>query len=189
MEKLKKILLTDLLSNHKEKFRQKLIEALAKKNSLTPDQVIDEHSDFIEQYVADKYENVEQLINRINQARYPVLLNIRRDRAREDTCKLCEGNQPNIDEISKKYGDRIELIEMYEDKPEGGSLYNIIFHEDAPEKKLPLTAVISRGEILKFWAGKTVESAVYERYLKKASQLEAIKKGGTVSSAEFEKKF
>jgi len=184
-----KIKLTQLLSNHKQKFREKLIEALAKKNSLTQEQVKAEHRDFIEQYIAERYENVEQLIARIIDTERPVLLSIRRDRMREDKCKLCEGNQPNIDEISKKYGDRIELIEMYEDKPEGGSLYNIIFHEDAPEKKLPLTAVISRGEILKFWAGKTVESAVYERYLKKASQLEAIKKGGTVSSAEFEKKF
>ncbi len=159
--------LTQLLENHKEKFRQKLIEALAAKNSLTQEQVIIEHRDFIEQYIADKYENVDGLINRIIGARRPVLLSIRRDRAREDKCKLCEGNQPNIEEISKKYGERIELIEIYEDKPEGGALYNIIFHEDAPEKKLPLTAVISRGEILKFWAWKTVEPAVYDIYLKK----------------------
>ncbi len=159
--------LTQLLEKHKEKFRQKLIEALAAKNSLTHEQVIVEYKDFIEQYTADKYENVDGLISRITAAEIPVLLSIRRDRAREDKCKLCEGNQPNIEEISKKYGERIELIEIYEDKPEGGALYNIIFHEDAPEKKLPLTGVISRGEILKFWAGKTVEPAVYDIYLKK----------------------
>lgn len=164
--------LTDLLSDHKEKFRKKLIEALAAKNSLTQEQVKAEYKDFIEQYIADKYENLEELMRRITAAEKPVLLSIRRDRAREDKCKLCEGNQPNIDEISKKYGDRIELIEIYEDKPEGGALYNIIFHEEAPEKKLPLTAVISRGEILKFWAGKTVEAAVYERYIKKAGQID-----------------
>lgn len=164
--------LTQLLSSHKEKFRQKLIEALAAKNSLTQEQVITENKDFIEQYISDKYENVEGLISRITGEERPILLSIRRDRAREDTCKLCEGNQPNIDEIRKKYGDRIELIEIYEDKPEGGALYNIIFNEDAPEKKLPLTAIISRGEILKFWAGKTVEPAVYERYIKKASQID-----------------
>lgn len=161
-----------LLSSHKEKFRQKLIEALAAKNSLTQEQVITEHKDFIEQYIIDKYENVDGLITRIAGTNRPILLSIRRDRARQDTCKLCEGNQLNIDEISKKYGDRIELIEIYEDKPEGGALYNIIFHDDAPEKKLPLTAIISRGEILKFWAGKTVEAAVYERYLKKTSQID-----------------
>ncbi len=167
---MEKLNITQLLENHKEKFRQKLIEALAAKNSLTQKQVIAEHKDFIEQYTADKYENVDVLMCRITAAERPILLTIRRDRAREDKCKLCEGNQPNIDEISKKYGDRIELIEIYEDRPEGGALYNIIFHEDAPEKKLPLTAIISRGEIMKFWAGKTVECAVYERYLKKVSQ-------------------
>ena len=162
--------LTDLLSNHKEKFRKRLIEALAAKNSLTQERVKVEYKDFIEQYITDKYENLEEIIHRIKAAEIPVLLSIRRDRSREDKCKLCEGNQPNIDEISKKYGDRIELIEIYEDKPEGGALYNIIFHEDAPDKKLPLTAIISKGEILKFWAGKTVEAAVYERYIKKAGK-------------------
>ncbi len=169
---MEKLILTQLLENHKEKFRQKLIEALGAKNSLTQEQVKVEHKDFIEQYITDKYENVDGLISRITGEEHPLLLSIRRDRAREDKCKLCEGNQPNIDEISKKYEDRIELIEIYEDKPEGGALYNIIFHEDAPEKKLPLTAVISRGEILKFWAGKTVESAVYERYIRKAGHID-----------------
>ena len=162
-----KIKLTQLLSNHKQKFREKLIEALAKKNSLTQEQVIAEHEDFINQYIAERYENLEQLIARIIDARRPVLLSIRRDRMREDKCKLCEGNQPNIDEIAQKYGDRIEVIEIPEEKPEG-ALYHIIFHEEATEKKLPLTAVIDRGEILKFWAGKTVEPAVYEIYIKKA---------------------
>ncbi len=156
-----------LLQNHKEKFRTKLIEALATKNSLTHEQVISDYKDFIEQYIIDKYENVEGLINKITEAERPILLSIRRDRSREDKCKLCENNQPNIDEIAKKYGDSIEIIEVLEDKPEGGALYHIIFHEDVQEKKLPLTAIISRGEILKFWAGKTVEPPVYEKYLKK----------------------
>lgn len=156
-----------LLQNHKEKFKTKLIDALSTKNSLTPTQVISENKDFIEQYILDKYENVDGLISKITEAERPILLSIRRDRLREDKCKLCEGNQPNIDEITKKYGDSIEVIELFEDKPEGGALYHIIFNEDAEEKKLPLTAIISRGDILKFWAGKTVESAVYERYLKK----------------------
>ena len=156
-----------LLQNHKEKFRTKLIEALATKNSLTPEQVISDHKDFIDQFILDKYENVDRIIKEILEEERPILLSIRRDRLREDKCKLCEGNQPNIDELMKKYGDNIEVIELIEDKPDGGALYHIIFHEDAKEKKLPLTAIISRGEILKFWAGKTVEPAVYERYLKK----------------------
>lgn len=160
--------LQQLLQNHKEKFRQKLIEALAAKNSLTPEQVVSEHKDFIEQYIAEKYENVDGLITRIIVSERPVLLSIRRDRSREDKCKICEGNQLNIDEIIKKYGDRIEMMELYEDKPDCGAIYHMIFHEDAKEKKLPLTAVICRGDILKFWAGKTVEPAVYEMYLRKA---------------------
>lgn len=164
--------LTQLLENHKEKFRQKLIEALATKNSLTQEQVIVDYKDFIEQYIIDKYENVDEFINRITAAETPVLLSIRRDRTREDTCKLCEENQPNIDDISTKYRDKVEMIEIYEDQPEGGALYNIIFHDDAPEKKLPLTAVINKGVILKFWAGKTVQSAVYEIFLKKAGQID-----------------
>ena len=156
-----------LLQNHKEKFRTRLIEVLAAKNSITPKQVISEHKDFIDQYILEKYENLNWIINKISEAERPILLSIRRDRSREDKCKLCEANQINIDEIAKKYSNIIEVIELFEDKPEGGALYHIIFHEDAQEKKLPLTAIISRGDILKFWAGKTVEAAVYERYLKK----------------------
>jgi BMFP domain-containing protein YqiC len=159
--------LTHLLSNHKEKFRQKFVEALAKKNELTIEEVEAELKDTIEQYIGEKYRTVQDLVDRINEVQRPVLLNIRRDREREDKCKLCDENQPNIDEISVKYGDKIELIELFEDKPEGGALYHIIFHEESDEKKLPLTAVISRGEILKFWAGKTVEPAVYEIFLRR----------------------
>jgi hypothetical protein len=161
------MILTESLLAHKEKFRKKLIEALAKKYSLGHREVEEEHKEFIEQYVADKYEPVEQLIDRINGIERPVLLNIRRSRSREDKCKLCEANQPNIDEIEKKYGGRIEVIEVTEDKPEGGALYLIIYPEEEKEKKLPLTAVIKRGNILRFWAGKTVEPAVYEIYLKR----------------------
>ncbi len=159
--------LTQLLSVHKEKFRKKFINALAKANSLTPEQVQAEYKDTVEQYVQDKYRPVEQLINRIVKTERPVLLNIRRDRLRDDKCKLCEGNQPNIDETVKKYQDRIEVIEVAEDRPEGGALYHIIFYEETEEKKLPLVAVINKGSILKFWAGKAVEHAVYEMYIKK----------------------
>ncbi|HEY9204317.1 MAG TPA: hypothetical protein VIO58_00215 [Candidatus Methanoperedens sp.] len=159
--------LTQLLLNHKGKFRQKFIAALAKANALTPEQAVSEYKDSIEQYVADKYELTEKFIDRITKTGRPVLLNIRRDRTRDDKCRLCEGNQPNIDEIAKKYWERIEVIEVAEDRPEGGALYNIIFYEDEKEKKLPLTAIINRGDLLKFWAGKTVEPAVYEIYIKK----------------------
>ncbi len=158
--------LNELISNHKNIFRQKVIEAIAKKNALAAEEVMIEYKDFIEQYTDDKYRSVQQLIDRINDSTRPVLLNIRRDRMREDKCKLCEGNQPNIDEIAKKYGDRVEIVEISEDRPEGLALYHIIFHEETEEKKLPLTAVINRGEIIKFWAGKTVDVSVYNKYIK-----------------------
>ncbi len=70
----------------------------------------EEHKEFIEQYIADKYEPVEQLIEKINVMERPVILNIRRSRSREDKCKLCEANQPNIDELKRiireQYRDR-----------------------------------------------------------------------------------
>ncbi len=159
--------LTELLSNHKQAFRQKFIEVLAKKNSLTPEKTAIEFSDFIKQYVDEKYRHITRVVERINEIEKPVILNIRRDRMREDRCKICEANEPNIRSIHEKYGGRIEFFEVIEDRPEG-ALYQIIFHEEAEEKKLPLTAVINKGKILKFWAGKTVEAAVYEIYINKS---------------------
>lgn len=158
--------LSELLRNHKEIFRQKFIEALAKKNSLTIEETRSEFEDFIEQYVEDRYRILAHLIDRINEIEIPVFLIIRRDRMREDRCKICEANEPNIHQIEKKYGDRIKFFEVVEDRPEG-ALYQIIFHEEAEEKKLPLTAIINKGDIIKFWAGKTVDVAVYGMYLNK----------------------
>ncbi len=158
--------LTQLLSNHKQIFRQKFIEALAKKKSRTPEQAAAEYKDYIEQYVDEKHKPVQQLVERINENKILVFLNIRRDRMREDRCKICEANEPNVHAIKEKYGDRIEIFEVIEDRQEG-ALYQIIFHEEAEEKKLPLTAVINKGELLKFWAGKTVEASVYEMYINK----------------------
>ncbi|MFZ3383110.1 MAG: hypothetical protein WA144_04215 [Candidatus Methanoperedens sp.] len=158
--------LTDLLTAHKESFKQKFIEALAKKNSMTVDEVRVDFKVFIEQFVDEKYSQISQVVKRINEIEIPVFLNIRRNRMREDKCRICEGNEPNILEIKEKYGNRIEIFEVIEDRPEGG-LYQIIFHEEAEEKKLPLTAVINRGELIKFWSGKAVEAVVYERYINK----------------------
>lgn len=158
--------LAELLSNSKETFRQKFIEALAKKTSLTLEQAAAEHKDYIGQYVDKKYKHVERLVKRMSEIKLPVFLNIRRERMREDKCKICEANEPNVHAIEEKYGKNIEIFEVIEDRPEG-VLYQIIFHEEAEEKKLPLTAIISRGEVLKFWAGKTVDASVYERYINK----------------------
>ena len=158
--------LTQLLSAHKESFKQKFIEALARKNSMTVDGARNDFKDFIDQFVAEKYIQISRVVERINEIDRPVFLNIRRDRKREDRCKICEGNEPNFHAIDKKYGNRIEIFEIIEDRPEG-ALYQIIFHEEAEEKKLPLTALINKGELIKFWAGKTVDEAVYEQYIKK----------------------
>ncbi len=159
--------LSELLRNHIEKFRQKFIEALAKKNLLSVEETASEFKDFIEQYVDDRYRALGPLVDIINEKEKPVFLIIRRDRMREDRCKICEANEPNVREIERKYGDRIELFEVVEDRPEG-ALYQIIFHEEAEEKKLPLTAVINKGDILKFWAGKTVDASVYEMFLNRS---------------------
>jgi len=158
--------LGDLLKNHKIGFRQKFIDVMAKKNSCTKEEVEAEFKDFIEQYVDEKYVHIQKVIDRIFEIEKPVFLNIRRSRLREDKCKICEGNEPNIHVIEKKYSSKIEIFEVIEDRPEGG-LYQIIFHEEAQEKKLPLTAVINKGELMKFWAGKTVGPAVYEQYIMK----------------------
>jgi len=158
--------ITQLLSEHKESFKQKFIEALARTNSMTVNEAKKNFKDFIDQFVDEKYIQLSRVVERINEIDRPVFLNIRRDRMREDKCKICEGNEPNIHAIEKKYDSKIEIFEVIEDRPEG-ALYQIIFHEEAEEKKLPLTAVINKGELIKFWAGKTVDSAVYEQYIKK----------------------
>lgn len=158
--------LNDLLVTHKICFRQKFLEVLARKNSRTEEEAETEFKDFIDQYVDEKYMHIQKVIDRIIEIETPVFLNIRRDRMREDKCKICEGNEPNILAIEKKYGNNLEIFEVIEDRPEG-ALYQIIFHEEAEEKKLPLTAVIYKGDIKKFWAGKTVDGAVYEQYIKK----------------------
>lgn len=158
--------LGNLLTTHKIGFRQKFVEVLAGKNSCSKEEAEEEFKDFIEQFVDEKYMHIRKVIDRIIEIEKPVLLNIRRDRMREDKCRICESNEPNIYAIEKSYGDKIEIFEVIEDRLEG-ALYQIIFHEDAEEKKIPLTAVINKGEMIRFWAGKTVNSAVYERYIKK----------------------
>ncbi len=137
---------------------------MQKKNSMTTQQVQTDFRDFIVAYVDEKYDPLIKVVNRINEIEIPIFLNIRRDRMREDKCKICEGNETNIRSIEEKYKNKIEMFEIIEDRPEG-ALYQIIFHEDAEEKKLPLTAIINKGEVIKFWAGKTVDAAVYDRYI------------------------
>ena len=160
------MILSQLLSTHKESFKQKFVEALAKKNSMTVEEVRVDFKAFIEQFVDEKYSQVSQVVKRINEIEIPVFLNIRRDRMREDKCKICESNEANIKAVEETYGNRIEIFEVIEDRPEG-VLYQIIFQEEGQEKKLPLTAIINKGEIIKYWAGKTVDAGVYERFINK----------------------
>ena len=160
--------LNELLSNHKNLFRTKLVKLLAEKNSLTVEQVESDLQDFVEQFISEKYTAPSQLIERINNIQRPVLLNIRRGREEgEEFCKICHANQPNIDKVVEKYGDSIEMVETSVDKPDGAALYQIIFHEEAENKMVPLTAVINKGEVLKFWAGVEVEPQEYEGYFDK----------------------
>lgn len=159
--------LNTLLSNHKAGFRAKLVKALAEKNSLTEEQAESDFSDFIEQYLEERYTPPEQLIEKINSIQRPVLLNIRRGREGEEFCRICHANQPNIDKVSDKYGNRIEVVEASVDRSDGGALYQIIFHEEAEKKMAPLTAVINKGEVLGFWAGRTVEPEEYGKYFNK----------------------
>ena len=119
--------LTQLLSEHKGSYKQKFIEALARKNSMTVDKAGKDFKDFIEQFVDEKYMHIQKVIDRIIEIEKPIFLNIRRDRMREDKCKICEGNELNIHAIEKKYGSKIEIFEVIEDRPEG-ALYQIIFY-------------------------------------------------------------
>ncbi|MCX9086188.1 MAG: hypothetical protein OIN90_01310, partial [Candidatus Methanoperedens sp.] len=77
------MILSQLLSTHKESFKQKFVEALAKKNSMTVEEVRFDFKAFIEQFVDEKYSQVSQVVKRINEIEIPVFLNIRRDRMRE----------------------------------------------------------------------------------------------------------
>ena len=160
--------LNTLLSNHKSQFRTKLVKLLAEKNSLTVEQVESGLQDFVEQFLSEKYTAPTQLIERINNIQRPVILNIRRGREEgEDFCKICHANQPNVDKVVEKYGDSIEMVEASVDQPDGAALYQIIFYEEAEDKMVPLTAVINKGEVLKFWAGVEVEPQEYEGYFDK----------------------
>jgi hypothetical protein len=160
--------LKTLLSNHKSGYREKLVKLLAVKNSLTTAEVESSFMDFIEQHLAEKYTPASLLIEKINNIQTPVLLNIRRGREEgEEFCKICHANQPNVDKVARKYGDRIEVVEASIDKPDGSALYHIIYYEDAENKMVPMTAVINKGEVLKFWTGVEVKPDEYGEYFDK----------------------
>lgn len=160
--------LKKILDDHKQSFRTQLVEFLALKHSITTDEVRSQFGDSIENMIVSKYAPLEQAAGAICASPIPVVLNIRRDRQREDACKICESNEPNIRALDEKYGDSISIFEITEDSP-AGALYHVLFKGSPDEdRKLPLTAVIHNCDVKRVWSGKAVDVPVYSGLIKKA---------------------
>ena len=155
--------LKDLVSKHRAAFKQKVVQAFAAKHAMSCEQVAEMHGDVIERYVQEKYKGTEQTISKIMEFKRPIVLNIRRDPCSDDVCVICEQDQPNIEELRRLYGDGIVFCEIYDSSP-AGALYHVI-HQGEGEKLLPLTAVIHKGEVKKYWSGRPVEVEEYREYL------------------------
>jgi hypothetical protein len=160
--------LHEIVDSHKNNFRIKIVESLASQHSISNDAVIEQFKDNIKNMMKSRYGPLEQAVDAICNASKPVVLNLRRDRQREDTCKICESNEPNIEALDKMFGDSICIFEISEDSP-AGALYHVLF-QGAPDddQKLPLTAVIHNCDVKRIWAGKAVETSVYASLIKKA---------------------
>jgi len=160
--------LYEILDGHKNSFRIKIVESLASQHSISNDAVIEQFNDNIENMIKSRYNTLEQAVDAICSAGKPVVLNLRRDRQREDTCKICESNEPNIEALDQMFRDSICIFEISEDSP-AGALYHVLF-QGAPDddQKLPLTAVIHNCDVKRVWAGKAVETTVYASLIKKA---------------------
>jgi len=160
--------LHEILKTHKQSFRSGLIESLANQHNISPDEVIKQFGNSIDELINTKYSPLTLAVDTICAINKPVILNIMQDRQREDTCSICQANESNIRALSEIYGDSIQIFEISEDNP-SGSLYHVLF-QGAPEedKKLPLTAVIYNGNIIRVWAGKAIDKAVYVSMIKKA---------------------
>ena len=152
-----------LVSQHQQAFKQKVVHVFAAKHSMSMEQVLKEHEEVIERYVQEKYKGVERAVSKIAGFKRPVVLNIRRNPCSDDVCMICERDQPHIEELQRLYGDRFVFYEIYDSSPEG-ALYHII-HQGEGEKLLPLTAVIHKGEVKKYWSGRPVEVREYGEYL------------------------
>ncbi|MCL7412262.1 MAG: hypothetical protein M8353_01410 [ANME-2 cluster archaeon] len=160
--------LHEILHKHKESFQDKLLESLSQKHSMSTEEVMEQFGDNIKTLVNSKYSPLEQAVDDICAAKKPVLLNIRRDRQREDTCRICESNEPNIRALDEMHGNAISIFEISEDSAPG-ALYHVLF-KGAPDedKKLPLTAIIYNCDVKRVWAGKSVEPSVYTGLIRKA---------------------
>ncbi len=155
--------LKTLVSQHQQAFKQKVVQTFAVKYSMSMEQVLKEHEEVIERYVQGKYKGVKQAVSKIAGFKRPVVLNIIRDPCSDDVCMICERDQPHIEELQRLYGDRIGFYDIYDSSPEG-ALYHII-HRGEGEKLLPLTAIIHKGEVKKYWSGRPVEVEEYQEYL------------------------
>jgi len=160
--------LQKILDEHRRSFKTRLVKSLAAKHSISCDEVMEQLGDSVNNLVESRYAPVKQVVEAICTVPKPVLLNIMRDRQREDTCKICLANEANIQVVDEKYGDSISIFEISEDSP-AGALYHVLF-QDAPgeDKKLPLCAIIHNCDVKRVWAGKSVDSSVYASLIKKA---------------------
>jgi len=131
--------LQKILDEHRRSFKTRLVKSLAAKHSISCDEVMEQLGDSVNNLVESRYAPVKQVVEAICAVPKPVLLNIMRDRQREDTCKICLANEANIQVVDEKYGDSISIFEISEDSP-AGALYHVLF-QDAPgeDKKLPTT--------------------------------------------------
>jgi len=152
-----------LVSQHQQTFKQKVVQAFAAKHSMNIEQVLEEYGNEIERYIREKYRGVGQAVSEIQGFKRPVVLNIRRDPCSDNVCMICERDQPNIEELQRLYGDRLVFYAIYDGSPEG-ALYHVI-HQGEGVKLLPLTAVIYKGEVKKYWSGRSVEVEEYSEYL------------------------
>ncbi|MCG7850109.1 MAG: hypothetical protein MIO93_13160, partial [ANME-2 cluster archaeon] len=148
-------------------FKKKLLESLSNQHSMPTEEVMKQFGDNIETLVTSKYTPLEQIVDDICAVKKPVVLNIMRDRQREDKCKICEANETNIQALDQLHSNAISIFEISEDSA-AGAIYHVLF-TGAPDedKKLPLTAVIYDCDVKRVWAGKAVETSVYSGLIRK----------------------
>lgn len=160
--------LQKILDEHRKSFRTRLVGSLAAKHSISRHEVLTQFGDSVDNLLESRYAPLERAVETICAIPRPVLLNIRRDRQREDTCKICQTNEASIRAVDEKYGDSVNIFEISEDTP-AGALYHVLF-QGAPDedKKLPLTAIIHNCDVKRVWAGKSVDSSVYASLINKA---------------------
>lgn len=159
--------LREILYQHKESFKSKIVESFSHQHSIPTEEVMGQFGDNIEILVTSRYASLEQTVDDICAVKKPVVLNIMRDRQREDKCKICESNEPNIQALDQMHGSAISIFEISEDSA-AGAIYHVLF-TGAPDddKKLPLTAVIHNCDVKRVCAGKAVETLVYTGLIRK----------------------